>query len=272
MANKFNVGDKVKLSATYYSNPDYYFGPDWRDVTFTVLTTTAIDSITLKRDGFEMDPKWHFSAGHFELVKDEAPFKIGDKVRRIKRDHAGMKVGDVGVVERLTKNTFGVWLIKLEGKRVYHATTNLELVKDEAPFKIGDKVRRLKHGNVGMKVGDVGVVERLTKSQYGSPAWLIKLEGKVGLHNATNLELVKDEVAPAVPEHGVGEYILIVMRNGKLAPSIAPKVYSSWAQAKAVSHQMAANNPGEQFVIFKKIAEAVGEKPITPKVELKLVA
>ena len=150
MANKFNVGDKVKLSATYYSNPDYYFGPDWRDVTFTVLTTTAIDSITLKRDGFEMDPKWHFSAGHFELVKDE--------------------------------------------------------------------------------------------------------------------------VAPAVPEHGVGEYILIVMRNGKLAPSIAPKVYSSWAQAKAVSHQMAANNPGEQFVIFKKIAEAVGEKPITPKVELKLVA
>jgi hypothetical protein len=85
---------------------------------------------------------------------------------------------------------------------------------------------------------------------------------------------VEDKVAaPASePKHGVGQYILIVMKNGKPAPSTAPRIYTSWRQAKAVGMSLADDHKSETFVIFKKIAEVSASESDAPKAELKLVA
>lgn len=62
-----------------------------------------------------------------------AYFKVGDRVRRTKGTHAGMRVGDVGTVSELFGES--VYLAEYPGAyptgRATHAGYNLELVRDE---------------------------------------------------------------------------------------------------------------------------------------------
>jgi hypothetical protein len=62
-----------------------------------------------------------------------------------------------------------------------------------------------------------------------------------------------------------GEWILIVEdASGKLAPASTPARYVSETQAKAVAAIMAKKNPGQKFLIFKAVGEAM--QPVEPAV------
>lgn len=220
---KFNIGDKVKLSRTHpwntatFPNLTHYFGPYYMDAVFTVTKVNSIGSVSLKRDGFDMNQAWKFSAERFDAAPENGTrlFKVGDKVRRVKDYHQTMKPGDIGTVKAASAQ--------------YQSST-----------------------------GNQGPYQTLDLEEHG-----------IG-HASYNLELVVEEKVE--PTHGQGDYILIVMKNGRLAPASTPTVYSSWSQAKAVALSMSDKNPGNDFVIFKKIAEVSAPVPVTPKAELKLVA
>ena len=54
-------------------------------------------------------------------------FKVGDKVRRIKDNHGGMKKGDIGTV--VSSDSIDTELKEFGDSGVTHMTSNLELVK-----------------------------------------------------------------------------------------------------------------------------------------------
>lgn len=276
---KFNVGDKVKLSPTHpwntvpFTNLASYFGPDYMDAVFTVTKVNSHGSVSLKRDGFRMNQAWKFSAERFDAVPDElpgAPFKVGGKVRRTRHTNAGVKVD-------------GNYRAKFYGKPGHHTATNLEPVKDVGAepecatpenVKVGDTVVMARPytpvPSLGLYWPKAGEKFTVTAIRSGSGTLEVKsASGKSQVWGASRFDLIP---AKSEPTHGQGDYILIVMKNGRLAPASTPTVYSSWAQAKAVALSMSAKNPGNDFVIFKKIAEVSAPVPITPKAELKLVA
>jgi len=126
------------------------------------------------------------------------------------------------------------------------------------PFRVGDQVRynaeaRERHGAVRVrKVAKLG-------TPFGTCVdSAVSYEGG-GWDYVRVLELV--ETAPAqVPTAGASAarktWIIIVLRNGKLAPATAPVEYVSESQAKRVAMSMAEKNPGETFMVFQSTAAA----------------
>lgn len=204
-------------------------------------------------------------------------FKVGDKVKLDPTHWSNQGSGlacffgpdYMNAVFTITRSASRVCISRADHKVDESWNFNPErFIKVGGKFNVGDKVRRTNTPHYGMKVGAEGVISTV----YGPTSWSssvsYKIEGIRGIHDEVSLELVTEEAAP----HGEGEYILIVMKGGNLAPANTPAVYKSWAQAKAVAMSMSEKNPGHDFVIFKKVAEVSTPKPITPKVELKLVA
>ena len=67
-----------------------------------------------------------------------AKFKVGDKVRRLGRGHAGMKIGDIGTIEKLPENARNYIITEFYGgvrgdgsARRAHSARNLELVEPD---------------------------------------------------------------------------------------------------------------------------------------------
>lgn len=201
-------------------------------------------------------------------------FKVGDKVK-LDPTHWSNQVSGLtclfgpdymNAVFTITRSASSVCISRFNHKVDESWNFNPErFIKVGGKFNVGDKVRRINTPHYGMKVGAEGVISTVYVPASLSSSVSYKIEGVRGIHDEVSLELVTEEAAP----HGEGEYIIIVMKSGNLARVAA---YKSWAQAKAVAMSMSEKNPGHDFMIFKKVAEVSTPKPITPKVELKLVA
>jgi hypothetical protein len=117
-------------------------------------------------------------------------------------------------------------------------------------FKKGDKVKVVQQA-YGLSMGGIYEVARDSEAHF---TYVYKPLGGIDGWKNDRFELVK-------AANETGTFILIVKTGTKYAPAEVPRTYSSLAQAQAVAHSMAVNNPGSTFVIFKAIGEAFAEKP-----------
>lgn len=127
-----------------------------------------------------------------------------------------------------------------------------------AKFKAGDRVIRnaVGPGRTLAKPGDKATVFRVDH-EYVYVQWAEKNGQADGAYYPDIFDL--DREAP-------GTYIVIVEKNGKLAPSTTPKTYKSKEQADKVAEQMATRHGGK-FYVFKAVSYTELPPPVvvTPK-------
>ncbi len=119
-------------------------------------------------------------------------------------------------------------------------------------FKKGDLVKVVKNA-YGLTMGCVYAVEKDTPAN-DRLTYVRRDNGTIDGWNNDRFELVK-------PANETGTFIIIGEFLGGLTPATEPRKYTSMSQAKAVAHALATKSPGEKFVIFKAVGEAVADKP-----------
>jgi hypothetical protein len=156
---------------------------------------------------------------------------------------AGVVDGDPGTVPSTNIN------LKAEPKE----TTKMGPMIDNAPFKVGDKVKCIKEGS-GVLLGETYEITNIKKYSWDSD-WLVKVAGQPTEKYAKRF--VKVDASAA---NETGTYILISQEGGKFLPAANPKVYTSQKQAKRVALDMAEKHPGTEFFVFKATAKAKIER------------
>lgn len=175
-----------------YNKTDSDSKENWKDY-YTKGRDTSVNMIDGKLDGYTTK-KWYQNSSMYKdykfidirnivggkEIQESKPshkFEIGDRVKRINKEHCNIKVGDV--CEIIKAHSYGNIIIKrlFDGYSVgSHDGKNLELVKDieDNPksthkFKVGDRVRRIKYFGGGdnkhhdMEIGDEDVITELTE-------------------------------------------------------------------------------------------------------------
>lgn len=125
-----------------------------------------------------------------------------------------------------------------------------------SPFNVGDKVRCTSdyHSGGGLQVNKVYTVHHVRLNSIGKVVVRLVETGHVHW-NVSRFTKVAD-AEPEEQEQGVGEFILILFKDGKLLPATKPRVYTSARQAKRVACEMAERHAGHTFRVFKAVAEA----------------
>ena len=138
-------------------------------------------------------------------------------------------------------------------------------------LKVGDRVRVTKAAGVLVSVGEEGVVKgfspsgnslivafdkynayRASSPHYGIPKGHAKVFD-VGSYSF-GLERID------TPRKSGKTWIIVVVKDGKLAPASTPAEYATAEQARKVAHEMAEKHPGNEFYVFEAIGMAKAVK------------
>lgn len=131
------------------------------------------------------------------------------------------------------------------------------------PFKKGDRVRVIDGQHNLLPLGNVYTVAKVDPDFVfvGHPGkmdgWFydrFELVERDGVKDA--VEYLMENPVPSGSINEKGDWIIIVEKNGVLAPALTPKRYKSEPQAKTVAQSMAQKHPGDKFFILKIVGEA----------------
>lgn len=185
-------------------------------------------------------------------------FKIGDKVRCVNNPSDALDrdlVGKTGEVMRVFDGAYievkwNDWGLGWGKSGAYWNISPKNVVEDDAVFKTDDKVRiKERHhafaGSIGTVVEDRGSLHSIY------PVIVRKPDGGNEPFAYDDLERVEDV---PVPEAGI--FIVVVEKDGKLAPATTPKVYGTDRQAKHVADDMAKRHGGK-FLVFRATYESI---------------
>lgn len=120
-------------------------------------------------------------------------FKVGDRVRRIRDDFVGIKVGDIGTIEEIKSGVWGSAIVLKEYDFKNGFTyDNFELVEAAftPTFKAGDRVVGVKAGS-GVKEGVEYTVTEDSYLSYGEE--VVDLEGHLGYVFAYRVQHIEEE-------------------------------------------------------------------------------
>ena len=79
-------------------------------------------------------------------------FKVGDRVKRIKGNFVGMKVGDIGTIERMTEGDWGFNIFLKEFPGLGHDSRNFILVKEDKKGEIMVKITKFTDELIGKNI------------------------------------------------------------------------------------------------------------------------
>jgi hypothetical protein len=187
-------------------------------------------------------------------------FKVGDRVRCIQRpsDNAGRRslLRKTGTVEQVNHAASVVvsWDDWHDGWGA-----------DESKWTVmNDEVQLIANSSSSssglFKAGDKVIIKESGNEHYGETATVISDDGDRGIFPVKvrrqdggtepfarrNLERASE----------AGLYVVIVEKEGKLAPATTPKVYGTYRQANNVADDMAKRHGGK-FLVFRATYESI---------------
>ena len=138
-------------------------------------------------------------------------------------------------------------------------------------LKVGDRIRVTKGSSLYVSVGEEGTVKSVSQS---GDSFLVAFDsynrcrgaslihgiprGHARVFDAGSYSFGLERID--TPRKSGKTWIIVVVKDGKLAPASTPAEYATAEQARKVAHEMAEKHPGNEFYVFEAIGMAKAVK------------